>query len=596
VSKQFTHRTLSSDGVSTRLVRTLEALETELSKGLLSKWLELMDADPLASVFQGPGWCLSWYRSYFDHYEPIVLLVEAEDRLLGLVPLAVEHSSRRLDFASGSSADYRDIVARAGARRAVVEALVNLFVEGDFVGPLQVGWMDPRSDSPELIKDICIAKNLKSVVRQQPCWRWRPPAPERPSGKKFLNWYQRHGTVEFRRIDNSEQWTAFRDTFYTHHSLRQLQSGRKITFTDQRRRDFYDALFNSPYIQSHVTGFFAADRMVAGHFGVVYRDELFLGPPSIRLEDEARSPAIVLLSWIIQNAQQEGLKEFDFTTGDSEFKKRLGSHCVTVTAIDVYDSRIRYRAVRARQHLVKVLKATVRRGLGDLAWKRTILPFSAMLRWKTLRVRELGVSGSIAAALRTVAALVYERRTGLMLKARPTDLQCVAPRLPDSTQWNVNKNSPEDLLKWSGTSMETRSRITETARGYGKAVGDGRLLHTLLVEDRLAGWGFSHRPSGPAGLSETPGASFSFPRNSASLYDYFIVPEFRGQKLYQALLSHVTAKYFAEGVEEVYIAVLEENEPSRIAIERVGFRTVHRNHYRSTFRRVKLQGESVNDA
>ena len=62
---------------------------------------------------------------------------------------------------------------------------------------------------------------------------------------------------------------------------------------------------------------------------------LMLGPPSIRLEDEQRSPAVILLSWIIQNAESLGLKGFDLTIGDSDFKKRLGNQCVQLTMVEL---------------------------------------------------------------------------------------------------------------------------------------------------------------------------------------------------------------------------------------------------------------------
>jgi CelD/BcsL family acetyltransferase involved in cellulose biosynthesis/GNAT superfamily N-acetyltransferase len=579
--------------VQPREIRTLESLETALAAGLLSQWLELVDTDPLASAFQAPGWCMAWYRSYSDLHEPLVLLVESDGELLGLVPLAVDRATRRLDFASGSSADYRDIVARPGARREVVKALVHAYLDGRFSGVLSVGWIDPRSDTPLLLREVSEELGVFFAARTQPCWRWKPPAPEKPSGKKFLNWYQRHSTVDFRRVLEPTEWVAFREEYYLQHSLRQLQSGRKATFDDPRRRRFYDSLFASPHLKTHVTGFFANGVMVAGHFGVVWRGEILLGPPSIRLEDETRSPAVVLLSWIIQHAEAQGLRGFDLTIGNSDFKRRLGNYCVELTAIDIYATRGAYLQQHARQRVVGAAKQITARLGGDEAWKTKVLPRAAKVQRKCNRFRELGVWSSAKRALGVVRKSVYDRRIGLLLRVRPGDLREVTPKLPAGAEWQVNTNRSEDLLKWAGKSLETSARISEIARGYGKSRASGRSMHTLLVDDRLAGWGFSYLPDQPAVLSETPGASYVFPSGSASLYDFYVLPEFRGQRLYQALLCHIVQTRFAEGVSDVYIAVLHGNVASRSAIERVGFHVVHRNHYVALLGRRSIREEKV---
>jgi RimJ/RimL family protein N-acetyltransferase len=72
------------------------------------------------------------------------------------------------------------------------------------------------------------------------------------------------------------------------------------------------------------------------------------------------------------------------------------------------------------------------------------------------------------------------------------------------------------------------------------------------------------------------------------LYDFHVLPEFRGRRLYQALLADILHKRFAAGATRAYITVLASNAPSRIAIERVGFRLVRTNRYRRVLTRQSL--------
>ncbi len=99
----------------------------------------------------------------------------------------------------------------------------------------------------------------------------------------------------------------------------------------------------------------------------------------------------------------------------------------------------------------------------------------------------------------------------------------------------------------------------------------GRKLHTILVDGRLAGWGWSYRPQGPE-LIDVTQTKLEFAPNSVSLYDFYTIPEFRGRRLYQALLTEIMRTRFAEGAERAYIMVQDTNVASRKAIERVGFR------------------------
>jgi hypothetical protein len=337
--------------------------------------------------------------------------------------------------------------------------------------------MDEGSDTPFLLRSVCDAAGLWLNTRTHPCWRWYPPAPARPNGHKFLNWYKKHGSVRFEVIKTGEQWRAFRDEYFLHHSLRQLQSGRGQAFDDPARRAFYDDLFESPDVQAHVTALYANDRMVAAHFGKVWRDVLHLGPPAIRLEDEQRSPAVVLLSWIIQNAASLGLAAFDMTIGDTDFKRRLGNRRFELTMVDVFPSRQAFLRFRASRLVVESAKSFVTRMGGENAWKGQFIPALERAGFACRRVRERGVLQSAGLAVRALGHRLYERRVGLVYTVRPNDYLTHAPTLGAGETWQVRDNCPEDLLAWNGDSAGTAAVIGQVARNYGRARRAANVAH-----------------------------------------------------------------------------------------------------------------------
>jgi GNAT superfamily N-acetyltransferase len=170
----------------------------------------------------------------------------------------------------------------------------------------------------------------------------------------------------------------------------------------------------------------------------------------------------------------------------------------------------------------------------------------------------------------------------------PDQLRTVQPALAAGETCEVHDNRIDDLLLWNGTSPSIASLLTHCARTYARALNAGRTLHTIVVGGRLAGWGYSYLPAEPAQLTETPGATLEFESGAASLYDFQVLPEFRGRRIYQALLGDILRKRFAAGAPRAYIAVLASNAPSRIAIERVGFRLFRTNRYRRVLTRQSL--------
>jgi CelD/BcsL family acetyltransferase involved in cellulose biosynthesis/GNAT superfamily N-acetyltransferase len=580
---------VQAEAATTRCLTDLASLEAALEHGLLDDWRRIVDADPLASLYQSPGWCVSWYRAYRDAYHPYVIVVSVGGALVGLAPMAIDRETRQLIFASNTMADYRDIVALPGYRGLVIAEVLATYLRGKFPNPLQLGWCDPASDTPGIAEALCRAQRLPYTFRRHPCWRWFPPPPAKPSAQKFLNWYKRNGTVSFDVIDDTSTWERFRETYYRQHSLRQIQAGRQTSFDDARKAAFYEALFRSPDVRCHVTAFSLNGEMLAGHFGYVWRGVLLLGPPSIRLEDEQRSPAVILLSWIIQNAAPLGLAGFDLTIGDSDFKRRLGNQCVELTMIEIHRSRRAYYAQGARDGIVALAKACFERLAGPGTWRTKVKPAAAWLSYKRERIAEMGIVQSVRVALGAVLATIYERRDGLVYAIAAADLRPVEPALAPGDTFDVHDNQIDDLLLWNGSSPSTASLLTHCARTYARNRHAGRTLHTIVVGGRLAGWGYSYLPSEPAQLTETPGARLEFEPGAASLYDFHVLPEFRGRRIYQALLTDILRKRFAAGASRAYITVLDSNVPSRTAIERVGFQPVRRNRYRRLLTRQSLE-------
>jgi CelD/BcsL family acetyltransferase involved in cellulose biosynthesis len=540
--------------VETTVVRGLAALEAALANGLLPAWEGLIACDDRATPYQTSGFCVPWYRLYDDTYEPYVIVVRQEHRVVGIAPMAIERATRRLVFASDTMADYADVVALPESRATVVRALIESYVAGSFSGPLGLGWSDPSSDTPALAAEACEQLGLRYTVRRNPCWRWFPEPGENLS-KKFsrvrthLNFFKRQGNVEFDVITGLAEWDAFADTFYRQHSLRQLQASREVSFEDPRKRRLYDALMRAGTVPLHVTAFRVNGRMVAGHVGLNWKDVLMLGAPSISLEDEQRSPALILMSWIIQNAAQLGLAGFDLTIGDSEFKRSLGNRRVELSMVEIYSRRTDYLVDVARARVRDAAKGAIDGVLGQGAWEDRVKTTAEAWRFKRARVGALGVRGALVEAMRYVVG-----RSPTVL-AYSADAAAVGGAAPDRAGLELHENQIDDLLLCDRSTPGVTSALETCARSYARSRASGHTLHTLVRDGRLAAWCYTH-----------PGDD-----GAAVVVEGLLAP---GEPDDAAALVRGIARRSARGASRLLVRIAEDARAVRGALGAMGFRII----------------------
>jgi GNAT superfamily N-acetyltransferase len=291
----------------------------------------------------------------------------------------------------------------------------------------------------------------------------------------------------------------------------------------------------------------------------------------------------------MQQSKEWELLGFDLTIGEGDLKERFSNEQVVLPMVELYPSR--------RSHSLAAARDAARKGLrrltGEERWRSKIRPLLKTTDLKLEQHLELGLGHMLGTAAGVLSAKLGQWATGLVLLVKPADIREVEPVLAPAETCAFHEDQAYDLLKWTGSDPQVSWHITAKARAFADAQRSGRTFHTVLVNDRLAGWGFSYTPSEPARLSETGGTPFEFLPNSVSLYDFYVLPEFRGRKLYPALLVHVLKKRFAEGAQQAYIAVLQSNQPSLKAIQRVGFQVIRRNRYMRLLRWARTVSSDV---
>jgi CelD/BcsL family acetyltransferase involved in cellulose biosynthesis len=549
---------------------------------LWTAWESVLAKDSVATFFQTPLWCVTWYRCYQDEFEPLLLAATAGGGAVALAPMARERATGRIVFAGGDMADYRDFVCADGWRREAVARFLPRLLACSPDSTLVVGQTQPDSDTVELMRRWASAqKGYGVIVRTHPCRRFRLPAAEdldrfyrKKTVRQALSHYKRAGTLKLRRVRDLREWNRLKEAFFRQHSLRQACAGRPPAFDDPRKRAFYSSLFEGLAPEIHFSGLWLADRPLAFMFCFAYRGVLYYGAPSFDPLEHKHSPGILHILEAIGQCQREGFKEVDLTIGSSSFKERLANRVVELPTAYLYGRRWRFWLESVKKAAVDRTKTLVSACLGsDGAWDEFKERLTAAKRcWN--RARRTPLHRLARLALHRLRTFVWDDYVGLIFRLTPALLCQAYLALKPGESVEFRQNRLEDFLTLDG---DDRRHLTWLIQAAVERIGQGHTLHTVLLGGRLVHYGWAYRPTGPISLPET-GTQLSPLPGAVSLYDFYTVEAYRGRRLYPANLSHIVSEAFKGGASAAYIVCESRNDASRLGIERVGFRrcAVHR--------------------
>lgn len=342
--------------------------------------------------------------------------------------------------------------------------------------------------------------------------------------------------------------------------------GRPVSFDDARKRDFYEALIRRHPSAAHVTALRAGGKLIAGHFGYVWRDVLHWGASAFDVTQEKYSPGQILIALLLESARAEGLRGVDFTLGTEKFKSRFGNDRVSLPSVELYPTARQYYGRKFRNRAVAGVKALVARE-GDEQRRQRLTRLGRSFVEGAREFRARGAQAALRGIYRGVGRT--GRRGELVFSATPETLRPSSSALSPYEACTHNKNQVADLLRYEGESSEVEREISAAVKSAAKLLRSGGLLHTILIDRQLAGWAwsFSHAQNSPGGRS------VSRDEQAASLIRHvYVLPKYRQRGAAQALLYRISHDVFTGGARLTYAICPEAGGVSRKALEEVGFR------------------------
>ena len=181
----------------------------------------------------------------------------------------------------------------------------------------------------------------------------------------------------------------------------------------------------------------------------------------------------------------------------------------------------------------------------------------------------MGVRGAALSILRAAWSAVYTDEALVVFAIGPEQLKPVTPA--SDGPWSAKSSDV--------ASFETREALPARVTVELQSAPAGQWIHWIEIDGRIASWGFSTPWQGAWRLTETRSA-LHVPHGGVCLTAFETQPEFRGRRLYPAVLTAILRSRFGGGATRAYIWCRRQNHASYAAIKRVGFQEVAVHRYR----------------
>lgn len=355
---------------------------------LASEWRALHDGSDANSPFLTWEWLYHWTITYLsDDRLWILLFMDSDDRLRGIAPFCVRQKRygpwatyREVAFLGGRGVGsvYLDVIAARGDKPSVLACLCNyLFLEASTEWDIvTLAPVPAESVTVDLLQEqFDIAGKVASIIGHTCCPTMDlPPSIEtyrgamRPSLQRSLQRKRRYldqqGTVTYRRTSSDDDISAALDTFSALHQKRWATRSRQGgAFRDSRFRAFHTEI--APLFHTRgwldITFLCLNGSPVAGIYGYCHDRTYYYYLPGFDPEPAAKgSPGMLLLSYRIEQAIEEGCRRFDLLQGPAGYKTTWADQSTRCLSLRLYNRTWRALALHVLETAKQGMKILLR--------------------------------------------------------------------------------------------------------------------------------------------------------------------------------------------------------------------------------------------
>jgi CelD/BcsL family acetyltransferase involved in cellulose biosynthesis len=359
----------------TNRIRTTRLERWESLPDLEAAWNDLLHRSPACGPFQSFPWHVCWWRAFGDPHELFVILAYSGSRLVGIAPMMITRErgpvgqvQRNVHFigSTNHASDYCDFITDPDVPEALDALLEEICASSNRVSRIDLSHFPSHSPNQARTLEYFKSRGMRTTVEFQ------ADAPVRILGdrkgdlktanksslKRHSGFFQKSGDLRFYRCASEAEIVGYLERFFEQHRAKWARTDSPSQFFDTAQQAFYrelvGELFPYGWLRFDVVLFNGAP--LAFHFGFEYRRRFIWYKPTYDIQFASRSPGEVLIKFLLEDAIERKLEEFDFTVGSEPFKYRFANRVRSNNRLIVFRSAGDHWIHLGKSVLKKLLK------------------------------------------------------------------------------------------------------------------------------------------------------------------------------------------------------------------------------------------------
>jgi CelD/BcsL family acetyltransferase involved in cellulose biosynthesis len=317
-----------------------------------SDWERLWQADCKAEIFQTFEWARAWWQSYSHDLSLCSPIVFEGNKIIGILPLVKRRNI--VQFLGMPEADYADLLCEEGREKEVLTVALGALFQS--VKHWDECILQHLAKDGRIVRHCHeLPRRLRKRVKLVPSGRYqtillqenREEIFESLLGKYHTrrrhNKLKKAGVVTLRRLLTKAEVQQHLDYFFLHHIRRCVLLGRESSCARPEYRQFLRSVVGEldPSGRLRFEVLELDGRPFAWHFSFLVNGKFLLYQHTFDLDSWDYAPGEVLLSHLLQFAQEHVTREFDFGSGDEAYKGRFARHTRETCSLYVERSGLR---------------------------------------------------------------------------------------------------------------------------------------------------------------------------------------------------------------------------------------------------------------
>jgi|GEM_PF-3470271 len=541
-------------------------------KSYQSQWNNLLEDSETNVIFLTYEYCLSWWNTYQDNRELLVLIAKEDSNIVGIAPMVVTtcrrfgRKKRVVEFIGSLRSDYQDFIIskdKADVLEAFYQHLWSVRNRWDVI---RLGQIPENSSTISCLQEHLRKLNLPFFIQQgSSCSivqieghkeEVETKLRQQRTLRRYINHLERLGELKYGHTTNTHESFSYLDSFFQMHINRWEGTATLSTFYDERQRQFYCQLAQSLGPKGWLRFMYLTlnGMPIAFIFGFEYNRSLSLHRSAYELLYYNYSPGRIIIRYALQYCLANGLRDLDLLAGAEEYKGYVTNQIRNTKGIYIYKSYL--------QKWYHTFLYSIRHSafISDLLDKGKTGKFRMLIRKYRSRY---GTFELIKKILCRIISPVIDYSSNVIFEWREQEIPTLSAKCP----LEIRVGSDADLNLIASFNGYT-SDSAEIARIESRLQqGDKPYLAFSGLTLVNISW-LCKRPR--VAVTELWG-TFAFGPDEAYINNCQTSFLFRGKNIYPVVLQRILKDLYNEGIKKVYIACKSSNKASIRGIQKAGF-------------------------